>query len=204
MKADPPRVFSLAAVVLLHVGLLAVVTVALHYRGEHAAAEAPALVLLSLPPTPADHERLPDQAPAFTPAPSTAITVPPLVPSGSGGIDWGAEAERAAVAAAAAVPARPLGENPASRAPLAPGSPAVVVHQAGEQYREADGSKIVFVNDHCFVASDAVPPGTPDLIARARPTRTVCKGDPGWSRADLFRDLPAYRRYHQEPLPGGR
>jgi hypothetical protein len=24
----------------------------------------------------------------------------------------------------------------------------------------------------------------------------VCKGDPGWSRADLFKDLPAYQKYH--------
>ncbi len=101
------------------------------------------------------------------------------------------------------MPARPFGRNPASEAAPLPGSPAVAVHHAGEEYRDTDGSSIVFVTDHCFVASDALPPGTPDLIARARPTRTVCKGDPGWSRADLFRDLPAYRRYHPE-APGRR
>jgi hypothetical protein len=73
--------------------------------------------------------------------------------------------------------------------------PAVAVHEAGEQYRDpVDGTWIVYVSDQCYLASPNPPLGTPDVIARAAPARMVCKGDPGWSRPDLFKDLPAYER----------
>jgi hypothetical protein len=35
----------------------------------------------------------------------------------------------------------------------------------------------------------------PDVLARSIPTRTGCEGDAGFGR-DLFKDLPAYRKYH--------
>ena len=47
-----------------------------------------------------------------------------------------------------------------------------------------------------YIASSPPSPGTPDVIARAVPARLACPGDPGWSRPDLFKDLPAYQRYH--------
>jgi hypothetical protein len=202
VKSDPQRVVAMLAVLLLHVGLVSVVAVALHYhRATAEPDQAITLVLLALPPGAAAQQRGPGEAP-FTPAPATAITLPPLAPPPGGAVDWDAEARKAA-ARTAEPQKRPFGHNPASEAPQPAGTPAMVVHHAGEQYREADGSSIVFVNDRCFVATDAPPPGTPDLIARARPTRTVCRGDPGWSRADLFRDLPAYERYHRAQ-PGKR
>lgn len=55
---------------------------------------------------------------------------------------------------------------------------------------------MVWVSDRCFIASDPAPLGQPDILARAAASRTVCKGDPGWSRPDLFKDLPAYQKYH--------
>ncbi len=184
----------------LHVGLVAVMVRALAERNGTRIPEALALTFLDLPSQTPQAPALPGKPP-FSPARSTAITLPPMTPAeAQGPVDWHAEAQQA-VRATGVRPARPLDANPATRAGTAPGGPDIAVHHAGEQYRDADGTAIVFVSDHCFVASPAPPLGTPDVIARALPTRTVCRGDPGWSRGDLFKDLPAYGRYHQAPAP---
>jgi hypothetical protein len=194
------RGVALVAVVLLHVGLVAVLCLAM--RNTHGGA-APdlvtTLIVLDLPPL-AREERLPDpRKPTFSATRSTAITVPPL-PSEpqSAPTDWEAAARGAAAATLPSAP-RSLDHNPATEAPQASPSPSAAVHHAGEQYRDpADGTSIVYVSDHCYVAATAAPMGTADVLARARITSTVCKGDPGWSRPDLFKDLPAYQRYHPE------
>jgi hypothetical protein len=202
-SSGPRRSVAFVAVALLHAGLVVVLVIALsnHNGASRVPDPGMALIFLALPPqAPALRTDLRKQS--FAPAPSTAITLPELTPPAERApVDWDAAARGAAAAASVAPGARPLGHNPAADAPPVPASPAAVVHEAGEQYRDpADGTTIVYVSDHCFVASSPPPPGTPDVIARAVATRTVCKGDPGWSRPDLFKDLPAYERLHpKEP-----
>lgn len=202
VNSGPRRGVALLAVIVLHVGLVAVVTLALRDRNSDVQApEVVTLTFLDLPPqTP--ELWVPEDTPPFASRPSTAITLPPMThPEARGPIDWDAAARGAANDTAGARRARPFGRNPATEAAPTPGGPDSTVHHAGEQYREADGTSVVFISDRCFIASAPPLLGTPDVIARAVPTRTVCKGDPGWSRADLFKDLPAYGRYHQLPPP---
>lgn len=203
VNSGPRRGVALLAVIVLHVGLVAVVALAL--RDRNSAMRTPDVVTLAwldlTPRTP--QVWAPPGKPPFARQPSTAINLPPLIPpEAQGPIDWHAEAQGMGTRAIGLRRPRPLGGNPATEAAQAPSSPATAVHHAGEQFRNADGTAIVFVNDHCFVASAPPLLGTPDVLARAVPTRTVCRGDPGWSRADLFRDLPAYERYHRQPAPG--
>ncbi|HEY2807953.1 MAG TPA: hypothetical protein VGI91_04100 [Steroidobacteraceae bacterium] len=195
MNFGPRRGVALLAAIVLHVGLVAVAVLALRSR-DLGTPDVISLTYLDLPPqTP--ELRLPPGQPPFAPQRSTAITLPPMPQDEvDGAVDFQAEARNAAAEATRPGRARPLDSNPATQAVPAPGSPDIAVHHAGEQYRDADGTSIVFVSDHCFIASAPAPPGTADVIARAMPTRLVCKGDPGWSRPDLFKDLPAYRRYH--------
>jgi hypothetical protein len=190
-----PRGVALGGVVLLHAGLVAVIGVALrHPRPPAPAADFVSTVIyVAAPPAPSRDAG--GVAPAVAVPRSTAITLPlPEAPGGPATIDWDEAARRAVAAPAPTI--RPLDHNPASAAAPQPRSPAVAVHHAGEEYRGPDGSTQVWVSDRCYVVTSPPLPGTADVIARAVPTRTVCKGDPGWSRGDLFRDLPAYQRYH--------
>jgi hypothetical protein len=200
VDSGPGRGVALLAVIVLHVGLVAVVALALRVRSDLRTPDVITLTFLDLPPqTP--QLRVPPGLPPFAAQPSTAITLPPMtLPEAQGPIDWHAEAQGAATQATGAR-ARSFGRNPATQAAPAPSGPDSAVHHAGEQYRDADGTSVVFVSDHCFIASSPAPLGTPDVIAHGMPTRTVCRGDPGWPRADLFKDLPAYGRYHQQPSP---
>ncbi|MBS0580151.1 MAG: hypothetical protein JSR36_12930 [Proteobacteria bacterium] len=194
-RLSGPRGVALGGVVLLHAGLVVVIGASLRHSRRSAPAADVVTTVIYLP-VPAAHTAPSGDAGASLPAlvvpRSTAITLPlPAAPAAPAPIDWDAAARRAA--AAAAVTARPLDHNPAVAAAPRPSGPAVAVHQAGEQYREPDGSTQVWVSDRCYLITPAPLPGTPDVIARAVPTRTVCTGG---SRGDLFRDLPAYQRYH--------
>jgi hypothetical protein len=195
-NSGPRRGVALLAVILLHAGLLATLGVAVHTRSGAARREdlVSTLIFLEVPLEPGPVPRTMEPArPSFA-LPSTAITLPPLTPPlAQGPVDWAAAARAAAAGAAG----RAFGHNPAADAlPAAPG-PASAVHKPGEQYRDADGTSIVWVSDRCFLASAPPLLGTPDVIARASTTRTVCKGDPGWADpGHLFKDLPAYERYH--------
>ncbi len=168
-------------VVLLHVGLVAVLALAVRHRQGGAPPDlVTTLIVLDLPPVAPDERHRDAAKPFFSPTRSTVITVPPL-PSGPqmAPTDWEAAA-RAAAAATAPPPTRSLDDNPATEALPAPASPSAVVHHAGEQYRDpADGSSIVYISDHCYIASTTAPLGTADVLARSRTTSTVCKGDPG-------------------------
>ena len=192
-----PRGVALGGVLLLHAALVIIIGTTLrHSRQRAPAADFVSTVIFVAVPVAATRARgdAGPTAPAVV-APTTAITVPlPEAPAGLASIDWDAAARRAAAATPA--PARPLDRNPAAAAAPPPATPAVAEHHAGEEYRGPDGSTQVWVSDRCFVVTSPPPLGAPDVIGRAIPTRTVCKGDPGWSRGDLFRDLPAYRRYH--------
>jgi len=112
-------------------------------------------------------------------------------------IDWLAEAGRAAEAATAAPHTRSFGEIP--KAPSWLGSShSGPTHSAGEQYRFEDGEWIVWVSDRCFIVSEPPPLGMPDVFARSLGTHTVCQAPPGPGEGELFKDLPAYKKYHPQ------
>jgi hypothetical protein len=196
--SGPRHGIVLVAVTLVHAGVVLVVAIALSSRNHPAPPEPVSILILLQPPALSPVARGTDAGRPFPAPKSTAITLPLPTAPVTEPLDWDAEAQRAAAAASGPPRPRAFGHNPATDAAPPAASPASAVHHAGEQYRDRDGTSIVFVSDHCFVASSPPPPGTADILARAMPTRTVCRGDPGWSRADLFKDLPAYRRYHAE------
>jgi hypothetical protein len=186
LRRLPQRGVALGAIILVHAGVIAALAVAQRSRRPERTQDfvSTAIFLTSAtrpPPTP----NMP-ASPALAVKPTT-ITMPmPDLPGPQGGVDWADAAHVAATQVTAASQARAFGHNPASDAVAARAGPE---HHAGEQYVEADGSRVVWVSDRCYVTSSPPPLGTADVIARAIPTRTVCKGDPGWSRGDLFKDL---------------
>lgn len=197
------RGIALAAVVGLHAGLV-ILTVALRTPTSPPASTEfiTALIFLSapLPPVASSNRRRPQVANETSPvAPREPPTTPPPVagfPIGADtAIDWVAEARRAAAAVTDARKVREFGRNPAEsgQAPLR-SSPA---HEAGEQYRTEDGAGIVWVSERCYIVSEVPPLGLPQVLARSIPTRTVCQGD-SEPRSDLFKDLPAYKKYHPQ------
>ena len=197
------RGIAFAAVVALHAGLV-ILTVAFRTPTSPSASTEfiTALIFLSapLPAVAASNRRRPQVSDETSPvAPvEPPIAPPPVIsfPIGADtAIDWAAEARRAAAAVTGARKVREFGRNPADsgQAPLR-SSPA---HEAGEQYRTADGGWIVWVSDRCYIVSEVPPLGLPQVLARSIPTRTVCQGD-SEPRSDLFKDLPAYRKYHPQ------
>lgn len=197
------RGIAFAAVVALHAGLV-ILTVALRTPTSPSASTEfiTALIVLSapLPPAASSNRRRPQLADETSPAaPLEPPTTPPPVisfPIGADtAIDWVAEARRAAAAVTGARKVREFGRNPADsgQAPLR-SSPA---HEAGEQYRTEDGAWIVWVSDHCYIVSELPPLGLPQVLARSIPTRTLCQRD-SEPRSDLFKDLPAYKKYHPQ------
>jgi hypothetical protein len=164
----------------------------------------PTLIFLPSTPRPAATRRrppIPNESAAISiPKPAATPPLPAPVESGAGtSIDWIAEAERAARAAIAAPRARAFGEIPrapdwAKSAP-APPSPK---HEFGEQYRLATGELMVWVSDRCFIVSEPPPLGMPDVIARSLGTRMGCQPPAGPQEGELFKDLPAYKKYHPQ------
>jgi hypothetical protein len=148
------------------------------------------------PPVPADRRHLPVTNETAPLAPVEPPTPPPpqldFPTDADTSIDWNAEARRAAAAVTAAPSVREFGRTP--KGGFAEGPKNSAPRMAGEQYREG-GDWIVWVSDRCYIVSAVPPVGLPDVLARSIPTRTVCKGNSG-PRSDLFKDLPAYRKYH--------
>jgi len=198
------RVTAFAVVVALHAGLFIILTFALRTSTRQPLSAEfittfttlPSVPLLAInrPPPPIPNESAPLSAvqPPVAPPPGFSVR------SDAGPTtDWAAEAERAARAAVAAPRTRSLGEMP--QAPdwvhSAPTSPK---HYAGEAYRLETGESIVWVNDRCFVVSEPPPLGTPDVFARSLSTRMGCQAPPGPREGELFKALPAYKKYHPQ------
>jgi hypothetical protein len=198
------RGFAFAAAVGLHAGLVITLTAAFRTSTSPSSSTefVGALIFLSapLPPVASSNRRRPQVAnktsrvaPVEPPTPLPAVISFPI--GADTAIDWVAEARRAAAAVTGARKVREFGRNPADsgHAPLR-SSPA---HEAGEQYRTADGGWIVWVSDRCYIVSEVPPLGLPQVLARSIPTRTVCQRD-SEPRSDLFKDLPAYEKYHPQ------
>jgi len=189
------------AVVALHAGLIITLTIALRTQTRRTAADdfVSALIILSTPPpTASSRERRVDRkstapTPEVLPAAPFSGISPPVAADTS--IDWDAEARRASAAVTGAQGFREFGRIP--KADVARDLRASPAHVAGEQFRDEDGSWIVWVSPHCFIVSELPPLGMPDILARSLPTRTGCEGIPE-SQGDLFRDLPAYQKYHPQ------
>ncbi len=134
-------------------------------------------------------------------APIEQLNIPPPqidFPTGADtSIDWFAEAGRAAEAAIAAPHTRSFGKIPQAPSWLG-SSHSAPTHQAGEQYRLETGESIVWVSDRCYIVSEPPPLGMPDVFARSLGTRTVCQAPAGPPPGELFRDLPAYKKYHPQ------
>ncbi|MGH8217508.1 MAG: hypothetical protein ACREUT_02905 [Steroidobacteraceae bacterium] len=129
-------------------------------------------------------------------APIMPSTAPIAAPRARAPVDWWAEAERVVrdrlrSAEQASAPSGRIDLHIGSRVD----APA---HYAGESYRDELGGKIVWVSGKCYIESDPPLPGTPPVLAATRGTRTVCPGASSAPRGDLFKDLPAYRKYRPE------
>lgn len=200
-KRNIRRGAAVAAVAALHVGLVSILIItprtSTRSRGDDLVTT---LILLSPPLATAvspRHGRSP-----LAPAPITPVepmTSPPrdigLPNTPNTSIDWDSEAKRAAGAVTSESTIREFGRNPAT--PLdrlrSHREPA---HETGEQYRVGD-EWIVWVSPRCYIVSSLPPLGMPDVLARSIPTRTVCQ-DNSKPTGELFKDLPAYRKYHSK------
>jgi hypothetical protein len=187
------RAAALAAVLILHLVLFALLTASLRNR---APAPAPSFVssLILLPHTPRTLK--PDRrAVGFTPMPPPLPAPrefkPPPNPAAS--VDWYSEAKRAAQTVTAEPPFRGFGSHAAGSAepPDSSGSS----HVAGDQEHLDAGTWIVWVGPNCYILSELPTLGMWDITAGSMPARTVCRQDSS-SANELFRSLPAYDRFH--------
>ena len=189
-----------AAVLALHAVLIALAALGLH-RHAQAPVEESLTTWIALPSPAAQIRPLPSaRSPAWVvrpiplePPPMEAIQIPPEDASRT--TDWALEARQAAAATLNRPKPREF-VNPASALPP-PSHSSGPAHRAGDQERDPFGNVTVWVNDHCYVRSEAPPLGTPDVFARMATTTTTCIAT-GPPAGELFKDLPAYKKYHPQ------
>jgi hypothetical protein len=131
------------------------------------------------------------QAPATEAA--LPITAAPDSTPGKSAIDWASALSKAAgdiVGSQSRSGASVTGAPPKPDSLWTPRT-----HSYGEQYKLNTGELVVWVSDHCFVVAEPALAGTPNAFAHAALTHTQCERDPG-PRSDLFKQLPAYDKYH--------
>jgi hypothetical protein len=129
--------------------------------------------------------------PLQVPLPDIAIG-PADVPGSA--IDWAGEAQREGASSPAPSQAIRFGEIPhASQEHASSQATTRPTHHPGEQYRDTLGNSIVWISDRCYLVSESTTIGVPQNLV---PTRTVCQGDSGEARGDLFKSLPAYKKLH--------
>jgi hypothetical protein len=195
------RTGVLSATIALHVAAVFTLLAAFHRsaRQPSTADFVGTLIILPTPPRrsePVDRERLgsSETLTPLRPAEPPPIAPLPISPSVEGAaIDWSGQARDAAATQAEGLTGREV--DPAARkdGESVTQEPARS-HRAGEQYRTDTGDSVVWISDKCYVISDNPPPGTPQSVARARPTRTVCPRDSSEARGDLFQEAQAYRK----------
>ncbi len=198
------RGVAFAAVVALHVGLVVALTLALRTPAPSSSATdfVSSLVFLPAPlplAAPAKERSQPaNQITAPLPVERLSVAIPQIdFPTGAQpSIDWDAEARRAAGAVTAApAQVREFGQIP--QAPSWLGSTrAASAHQAGDQYRLETGEWVIWVSDRCYILSQPAPLGMPDVFAHSLGTQMACQAPPGPPPGELFKDLPAYKKYH--------
>ena len=197
------RGIAFAAVVALHAGLVITLTLARRTPTSSSPEFIGAMIFLTAPPPAVapSNRRRPEPAGESSPVapmePPTAL--PPLIGfplSEDTVIDWAAQARRAAVGVTGPHTFREFGRTPGAGSGQGPRRSAPA-HEAGEQYRDEFGEWIVWVSDRCYLVSDTPALGLPQVLARSIPSRTVCQAD-SEPRSDLFKDLPAFSKYHPQ------
>jgi hypothetical protein len=137
-------------------------------------------------------------APAVEPI--TLALPPPPAATRDPFIDWDAAAAAAATAILERKKHRTFGfpaggQNALTLGVPSPGSPA---HYAGETYRTSTGEVIEWTSDRCYVASDPPSLAEPDFLKNASITHFGCLPPPEPPAGELFKSLPAYRKYHPQ------
>jgi hypothetical protein len=189
------------AVLMIHVAIIAVAT-RTRYSQPSVRDFVSTWILLPTAPTPKTSSPKPlPRTPSFMINPiriePPKIESVPIPSAETGGtIDWTIEAERAAAAISNAPKTREFGSHPRADSQQEQQHPTPA-HQAGEGYRDPYGNSVTWVNDRCYVVSERAALGTPDVLARSRPTYTVCV-DQSAPEGELFKDLPAYKKHHPQ------
>jgi hypothetical protein len=137
-----------------------------------------------------------DNAIALT---SPVLTLPPLPAEASStnnvspGIDWDAEAHRAAEAAAKGSAGSASDKDRSALLSAGAGWWRQPQHHAGDQFKTDTGDWIVWTSSKCFVVANAL---LRVLTTGAALAVTQCPGDSGSPRGDLFAQLAAYKKLH--------
>jgi hypothetical protein len=197
------RTGVLAATLALHVAAVIMLVAAFHREARAPSTTAFVSTLIVLPPPVRSEppERALRMSSNDALVPLHRAEPPPLVPlpitpaRDAGTIDWSGQGRAAAADQAEGMTGREINpRNADDGASAAP--PPAHAHTKGEQYRTDTGDSIVWISDRCYVISENPPPGTPQAVARSRPTRTVCPRDSSEARGDLFDDAQAFRKRH--------
>ncbi|MGA7538262.1 MAG: hypothetical protein WBW93_05795 [Steroidobacteraceae bacterium] len=156
----------------------------------------------------AAHPRAPIARPRLgeTPAPLAPMVepitlAPPLLPLENPNgrtIDWDAAAREDAATALKRKKPMSFGFPAGGKSALTLGVPSAhsPAHYAGESDRTETGEVIQWTSDRCYVISDPPSLAEPDFLKNARITHFGCLPPPGPSAGELFKSLPAYKKYH--------
>jgi hypothetical protein len=205
---------AIVAIVCLHAVLIAALYWQMRFHSVPRALEGFESEAAILPPARLTSNPLPvepQRSRALTSiVPEPILQPPPILDDGSNSeaqsrapTNWAEEGRRVIgrFAEEEAAKLRQKEEEAARRQSKTPSAPK---HFAGENY-SSPTRKVVWINDRCYVESEAPPPGTPDFLARARISRTACPGaSDGMFSGEMFKDLPAYKREHAVDPSGGR
>src|ERR1700728_1374499 len=186
------RYVTLFVVLALHLAIFAALLLASRH-GEIAVAENYPIELVYIPPASAPRVRAENAHPKPLKG-DTALSIEPLMLGSDGasqapsaaasngdgsGVDWRAEARRA-------VQAYEIRNHEPESSDLVSGSPAEDQwwprsrHNAGDQYKTANGDWVVWINSSCYQI--AVAGG--NAFAPGATPQTVCPGAPGAPRGE--------------------
>jgi hypothetical protein len=198
---NPRRAGALTVVLAIHIALIAVVVFS--FRVPHSSAPvkdfigtwiALPAVAVARPSGPGHSQQAPSSPinPIQTELPKVDLV--PIPPEDSGKIvDWADEARTEGANLHDVPKTHEFGVFP--RAQFDGPTPSGPIHRAGESFHDAEGNKTVWMTDSCYIVSAAPPLGTPDVLARMRPTQMACV-DRSPPAGELFKDSSAYRKYH--------
>jgi hypothetical protein len=197
------RYFALLGVSVLHVAVLAALVIAVKTRFLTTPPSAPIELLILpqyaapiVPPLPTPSDRHKKVAANLAPPPDALTNITPNSASDVAGpsIDWSEEAHNEVANLAKDAPT--LNDTiaaPPSQSPFA----APPAHHKGEQIPTGDGRWIVYVSDNCYQVSKSITAIT-NATNTGVGTQTYCNQKSRLPRGDLFKQLPAYKKYHPD------
>jgi hypothetical protein len=106
-------------------------------------------------------------------------------------IDWFQEAHNVAASIAEGA------KSPEGKSPLPANSvfATPAPHYKGEQIPNADGTWVVYVSENCYQLSKDIT-YVDNKSTHGKTIKTYCNRRSKEPRGDLFKDLPAYKKYH--------